>query len=61
MKYRWNIFMADLNPVLGSEQGFTRPVIVISEERINTILPVVNVLPITSLKFGYIWIDLDDK
>jgi mRNA interferase MazF len=41
MKYRWNIFMADLNSILGSKQGFTRPVLVISEERINTILPVV--------------------
>lgn len=44
--------MADLNPVIGSEQGFTRPVLVISEERINQILPVVNVLPITSRKSG---------
>jgi mRNA interferase MazF len=50
MKYRWNIFKADLNPVISSEQGFTRPVLVISEERINTILPVVNVLPIISAK-----------
>ena len=52
MNYRWNVFMADLNPVIGSEQGFTRPVLVISEERINQILPVVNVLPITSRKSG---------
>lgn len=50
MDYRWHIFLADLNPVIGSEQGNTRPVLVISEEEINKILPVVNVLPITSKK-----------
>lgn len=50
MDYRWHIFLADLDPVIGSEQGNTRPVLVISEEEINKILPVVNVLPITSKK-----------
>lgn len=50
MEYRWHIFLADLDPVIGSEQGNTRPVLVISEEEINKILPVVNVLPITSKK-----------
>jgi mRNA interferase MazF len=50
MKYRWSIFIADLNPVIGSEQGKIRPVLVISDENINQILPVVNVLPITSKK-----------
>ncbi len=48
--YRWQIFLANLDPVIGSEQGKTRPVLVISEEEINQILPVVNVLPITSRK-----------
>ena len=37
-------------PVIGSEQGKTRPVLVISEEEINQILPVVNVLPLTTRK-----------
>lgn len=50
MEYRWHIFLANLDPVIGSEQGKTRPVLVISEENINHILPVVNVLPITSRK-----------
>lgn len=50
MNYRWSIFIADLNPVIGSEQGKVRPVLVISDENINQILPVVNVLPITSKK-----------
>jgi mRNA interferase MazF len=50
--YRWHIFLANLEPIIGSEQGRTRPVLVISEEEINQILPVVNVLPITSRKPG---------
>ena len=51
-EYKWRIFLANLDPVVGSEQGKTRPVLVISEEEINQILPVVNVLPITSRKPG---------
>ena len=50
--FRWNIFLANLDPVIGSEQGKTRPVLVISEDQINRILPVVNVLPLTSRKAG---------
>ncbi len=50
MEYRWHIFLADLDPVIGSEQGKTRPVLVISEEEINQLLPVVNVLPLTTRK-----------
>src|SRR3972149_5638513 len=50
MEFKWHIFLANLDPVIGSEQGKTRPVLVISEEEINQILPVVNVLPITSRK-----------
>lgn len=50
MEYRWSIFIADLEPTIGSEQGKVRPVLVISEEEINQILPVVNILPLTSLK-----------
>ena len=50
MGYRWNIFLANLDPTIGSEQGITRPVLVISNEEINNILPVVNVIPITSKK-----------
>jgi len=52
MEFKWHIFLANLDPVIGSEQGKTRPVLVISEEEINQILPVVNVLPITSRKPG---------
>jgi mRNA interferase MazF len=47
---RWSIWLANLDPVVGSEQGRTRPVLVISDSALNDILPVVNVIPITSRK-----------
>ncbi len=47
---RWSVWRANLDPVVGSEQGFTRPVLVVSQTVLNDILPVVNVLPITSRK-----------
>ena len=49
---RWQIFIADLNPVEGSEQGGTRPVIIISNEDFNQIMPVITILPVTALKDG---------
>ena len=47
---RWEIWLANLEPVIGSEQGRTRPVLVLSATALNQILPVVNVLPVTSRK-----------
>jgi mRNA interferase MazF len=52
MNYRMGIFFADLNPVLGSEQKGKRPVLVVSDEAFNRVMPVVTILPITSLKKG---------
>src|SRR5262249_35144359 len=49
---RWSIWQANLDPVIGSEQGKTRPVLVVSKTALNEILPVANVLPITSRKPG---------
>jgi mRNA interferase MazF len=48
--YQWHIFMASLDPVTGSEQAGTRPVLVISRKSRNQLLPVVNVVPLTSRK-----------
>ncbi len=45
---KWHIYRANLDPVVGSEQGKSRPVLVISENDINDLLNCVNVLPITS-------------
>lgn len=50
MMYQWRIFTAVLDPVRGSEQAGQRPVLVVSRENINQILPVVNIVPLTSLK-----------
>lgn len=47
---RWSVWLANLDPVIGSEQGRTRPVLVISATALNDILPVINVLPVTSRK-----------
>lgn len=47
---KWEIWLANLEPVIGSEQGKTRPVIIISENYSNTASGVVNVLPLTSRK-----------
>lgn len=50
MNYQWLVFLASLDPTTGSEQAGRRPVLVISRERLNQLLPVINVLPITSRK-----------
>lgn len=50
MSYKWRIFAADLSPVVGSEQRGSRPVLIISDEDFNNVMPVVTVLPVTSLK-----------
>ena len=42
------IWMADLEPVKGSEQGGTRPVIIISGPSMNAHYPVVFICPLTS-------------
>ncbi len=47
---KWNIYRANLDPIVGSEQGKSRPVLVISENAINDVLNTVNVLPITTRK-----------
>lgn len=50
MNYQWHIFIASLDPIKGSEQAGVRPVLVVSREEINQLLPVVNVIPVTSKK-----------
>ena len=50
MNYQWHIFLASLDPTKGSEQADRRPALVISRERLNQVLRVVNIVPLTSLK-----------
>jgi len=47
---RWTIWRANLDPVVGSEQGKTRPVLIISDDSINELINTINVLPVTSRK-----------
>ena len=50
--YQWHIFRANLDPIIGSEQRGTRPVLVVSDEDFNQLMPVVTILPLTSRKPG---------
>ena len=54
MFMKWKIYKADLNPVTGSEQKGTRPVLIISDDAYSTVMPLVTILPLTSLKPGRI-------
>src|SRR3989339_654001 len=47
---RWSIWRANLDPVIGSEQGKSRPVLIVSDNDINDLLNIVNVLPLTTKK-----------
>jgi len=46
---RGDVFCAQLNPIQGSEQGGTRPVVVVSRDAINRFSPIVIVVPATDL------------
>ena len=49
MEYkRMQVWYADLSPVVGSEQGGLRPVIILSNDKGNRLSPVVIAAPITS-------------
>ncbi len=48
--WAWAVVLAFLDPVVGSEQGGRRPVLVISNEVTNQILPNLTVLPLTSIQ-----------
>jgi mRNA interferase MazF len=47
---RGDVFDARLDPVEGSEQGGTRPVVVVSRDAINTHSPVVLAIPCTTYR-----------
>jgi mRNA interferase MazF len=52
MAMKWKIYKADLNPIIGSEQKGTRPVLIISDDDYSIVMPMVTILPVTSLKPG---------
>jgi mRNA interferase MazF len=47
---RGAVWRVRLDPVEGSEQGGTRPVVIISSDLLNQSLPIVTIAPITSRK-----------
>ena len=49
---RGEIYLARLEPVEGSEQGGTRPIIIVSRDAINLYSPVVLAVPCTTYKQG---------
>ncbi|MCL2421343.1 MAG: type II toxin-antitoxin system PemK/MazF family toxin [Defluviitaleaceae bacterium] len=50
MVNKWEIYFCRLDPIVGSEQRGTRPVLVISTDAVNHNLPVSTVLPLSSVK-----------
>ena len=51
MEYkRGDIVLVDLEPVRGSEQGRTRPCIIIQNDIANRFSPVTNIIPVTDAK-----------
>ena len=52
MVKKWNIFWTGLDPVQGSEQAGRRPVLVISNDISNRNLPVVTILPLSSVNIN---------
>jgi mRNA interferase MazF len=48
---RWDVFWADLQPSVGSEQGGERrPVVVVSNDGFNAAMTTVTVIPLTKLE-----------
>lgn len=47
---QWAVMQANLDPVSGAEQKGTRPVLIVSNEEFNQVMPNVTVLPLTSTK-----------
>jgi mRNA interferase MazF len=49
---QWSVYWAQLDPSQGGEQAGLRPVLVISVDEVNSNIPIVTVLPLTSLKLN---------
>jgi mRNA interferase MazF len=47
---RWDLFSVDLDPIVGSEQGGSRPALVVSGDPFNARFPLVTVLPLTGTR-----------
>ena len=49
---RGDLYYAELDPIVGSEQAGTRPVLVVSNDIGNQYSPVIVIVPITSRRIG---------
>ena len=49
---RGDLYYAELDPIIGSEQAGTRPVLVVSNDVGNQYSPVIVIVPITSRRMG---------
>jgi len=45
---QWSVFSVDLDPTVGSEQAGRRPVLIVSRESANAVLPVISAIPLTT-------------
>jgi mRNA interferase MazF len=45
---KWNVYLADLNPKMGTEPGKTRPVVVVQTDLLNNHHPSTIVCPLTT-------------
>ncbi len=52
MVKKWEIYFIDLDPIKGSEQSGKRPILVISNDAVNSNLPVFTCIPFSSVKPG---------
>ncbi len=46
--HQWQVVLARLDPIEGSEQGGTRPVLVVSNDEFNENIPNVTVIPLSA-------------
>ncbi len=52
MVKKWEIYFIDWDPTKGSEQSGKRPILVISNDAVNSNLPVFTCIPFSSVKQG---------
>lgn len=45
---KWHVYLADLNPKIGTEPGKVRPVVVVQTDLLNSIHPSTIICPITT-------------
>jgi mRNA interferase MazF len=45
---KWNVYVADLNPMFGTEPGKTRPVVVVQTDLLNNHHPSTIICPLTT-------------